>query len=103
MYLRKHRKSPHANSAGRASKTPPLATSRAGWKRGAASSSAPMLAASRSTVALAPRPIGAAQSACARSLLLLAATAVPADSFFGGPAYPPRPYRLLQSVDLQPK
>src|SRR6516162_9408546 len=51
-------------------------------KRGAASSSPPRLAASRSIVAVAPRPIGAAQSASARSLLVLATKGDPAGSFF---------------------
>jgi hypothetical protein len=38
-----------------------------------ASASCPRLAASRSIVAVAPRPIGAAQSTSARSLLVLGA------------------------------
>jgi hypothetical protein len=42
-------------------------------KRGAASSSCPRVAASHSSVAVAPHPIGAAQSASARSLLVLGA------------------------------
>jgi hypothetical protein len=46
-----------------------LGMSRAAAKRGSASPSCPRLAASRSIVAVAPRPIGAAQSASARSLL----------------------------------
>jgi hypothetical protein len=58
---------------------------------GAASSSSPRLATSRSTVALAPRPIGAAQSACARSLLLLATSGAPADSFFWRACVPAPP------------
>ena len=37
---------------------------------------------SRSIVAVAPRPIGAAQSASARSLLVLATKGDPAGSFF---------------------
>src|SRR5215831_14874639 len=47
--------------------------SRAQTKRGVASASCPRLAASRSIVAVAPRPIGAAQSVSARSLLVLGA------------------------------
>src|ERR1700674_5428272 len=87
----------------RAQQDPPWETSRAGSKRGAASSSPPRLAASRSIVAVAPRPIGAAQSASARSLLVLATKGDPAGFFFSGHAYPPRPDGFLQSIELQLK
>jgi hypothetical protein len=43
---------------------------------------APRLAASRSSVAVAPRPIGAAQSGAARSLFVLAANGASSRSFF---------------------
>src|SRR5208337_1537606 len=64
---------PQTNSAGRASRTPPLTRSSAAANLGDASFSCPRLAANRSSVAVAPRPIGAAQSASTRWLLLLAA------------------------------
>jgi hypothetical protein len=72
-YWLARRSSPLTISAGRANSTPPLAISSAAAKRGEASFSSPPLAARRSSVAVAPRPIGATQSSAARWLLLLAA------------------------------
>ncbi len=93
------------SNAGRASSTPPLGISSAPSKRGEIPWSCPRLAASRSSVAVAPRPIGAAQSSSARArfVLGLAAHYRQAALFFSGRTHPSGPYRFAQRVAFQTK